>query len=115
MLFYIFLVSLDALHFQIRQVADYRHFPFDLRRLAQQSRNQQPSLTIDLHQLPVVIGAVEKFFLRWIEIREPRQLLLDPLPLLEGIHLSNLSIHAGDVKLRSVLLVDQTLELRGDL
>src|SRR5258708_26726506 len=64
--------------------------------------------------MPVIIRPVQKFLLRGIEIGEPCELLLDPLPLLEGIQLSNLPIHARDVKLLPVLLVDNPLELGRD-
>src|ERR1035438_1385537 len=75
----------------------------------------QPSLPVHLDLLPVIVGPVEKLFLRRIEIGEPCQLLLDPLPFLEGIHLSNLAIQTCDVELLPVLLVDHPLELGRDL
>ena len=49
------------------KIADNSHFALDLRRVAQQRRYQHPSLAIDLHQLAVIVGAVQKLFLRRIE------------------------------------------------
>src|ERR1700730_2189496 len=109
------LEQLQVAHHQIRQVPQNCHLALDLSGLAQQLRQQQPSLSIHLHLLPVIIRPVQKFLLRGIEIGEPGKLLLDPLPLLEGIQLSTLAIHARDVKLLSVLLVDHALELGRDL
>src|SRR6185437_10676383 len=114
-LFYVLLVSLDALYFEERQIANHSHFALDPGRIPQQRRYQKPSMTIDLHLLAVIIGAIEKLLFGRVEIRQQRQFLFDPLTLLEGIHLSNLPIERGDVKLRAVLLVDQALEFHGDL
>src|SRR5262249_8690729 len=71
-------------------------------------------LAVHFHLLTPVVRAVEKLLLRRIESGEPRQLLLDPLPLLEGINLCTLAVEACYVKLLTVLLVDHPLELRGD-
>src|SRR5215469_3286758 len=100
---------------QVGQVAEYRDLAPDLRRVAQQLRDQQPSLAIHLDRLPVIVHPVEKLLLRRIEGGERRQLLLDPFPLLEGIHLCTLAVQAGDVKLLPVFLVDHALEFRGNL
>jgi len=97
------------------QIPQNRYLTLDLPRFAQQLRQQQPSLPVHLDLLPVIVGPVEKLFLRRIEIGEPCQLLLDPFPLLEGIHLSNLPIQTCDVELLPVLLVDHPLELGRDL
>src|SRR5580658_2334056 len=70
---------------QVSQVPQNRYLALNLSGFAQQLRQQQPSLPVHLDLLPVIVGAVEKLFLRRIEIGEPCQLLLDPLPLLEGI------------------------------
>src|SRR5271169_6531851 len=78
-------------------------------------RHQQPPLPIHLDLLPVIVHPGQKLLLRRIESGEPRQLLLDPLPLLEGIYLSNLPIQTRDVELLSVLLVDHPLEFGWDL
>jgi hypothetical protein len=42
------------------------------------------------------------------------QLLLDPFPFLEGIHLGNTAIQRRDVEFDGVFLVDHALEFRGD-
>src|SRR5262249_32485186 len=91
-LFDVLAVRLDTLYFQISEISDYRYFALDRRRLAKNRRHQQPSLSIDLHHLSVIVRAVQELLFGGIEIREPRQLFLDPLPLLEGIYLSNLSV-----------------------
>ena len=68
---------------------------------AQQLRHQQASLAIHLHLLAPVVHAVQELLLRRIESGEPGQLLLDPLPFLEGIYLGNLSVQTCDVELRA--------------
>src|SRR3984957_1085442 len=108
-------VRLQVAHDQVRQVAGHRNLALDLSRFAQQLRYQQPPLPIHFDHLPVVVHAVQKLLLRRVEGGEPCQLLLDPLPFLEGIHLSNLPIETCDVVLLSVLFVDHPLELGGDL
>src|SRR3984957_20191269 len=108
-------IRLQVAHDQMRKIAGNRNLAFDLRRLSKQLRHQEPPLPIHFHHLPVVVHPVEKLFLRRIESGEPCQLLLDPLPLLEGIHLSNLPYQTCDVVLLSVLFVDHALELGGDL
>src|SRR5579864_1414844 len=100
---------------EIRQIPQNRYLALDLPGLAQQLRQQQPPLPVHLDLLPVVVRPVQKFFLRRIEVGEPRQLLLDSLPFLEGIHLSNLAIQTCDVELLTVFLVDHPLELGRDL
>src|SRR5437667_1031282 len=107
-------VLLQVANFQIRQLPGHCHFALDLRRLAQQLRNQEPALAVHLHLLTPVVRAVEKLLLRRIESGEPCQLLLDPLPFLEGIQLCNLPVEARDVKLLTILLVEHALEFRGD-
>src|ERR1700730_2208948 len=101
-------------NFQVGQIAEHCHFPANLRRLAQNLRDQQAPLPVHLHDLPVIIRASQKLFLRRIERRERCQLLLDPLPFLEGIHLSNISVLTCDVKFLRIFLVDHALEFRGD-
>src|SRR6185437_6492491 len=59
-LFYVSAVRLDTLHFEVCEIADYGNFALDSGRVAQQARDQQPSLTIDLHELAVIVGAVQK-------------------------------------------------------
>src|SRR5450631_2328015 len=108
-------ILFQVAHHEVRQISRHRHFALDLRRLAQNLRHQQPALSIHLDHLPVVVGPLQKPFLRRIEGGEPRQLLLDPFPFLEGIHLCNLAIQTGDVKLQAVFLVDHALEFRRDL
>src|SRR5579863_1088241 len=60
-------VLLQVAHNQVRQISRDRHFALDLRRRAQNLRHQQPPLTIHFHHLPVVVGPVQKLFLRRIE------------------------------------------------
>src|ERR1051326_606577 len=61
---------LEARHvpdFQERQIPQHRHVTLNLCRVAQQRRNQQPSLSVHLHHLPVVVRAVQKLLLGGIE------------------------------------------------
>src|ERR1700722_3231921 len=109
------LVSLDGPHFQVSLIAGHCNLALDPGRVAQQLRNQQPPLAIHLDDLPPVIHFAEKLLLRRIESGEPRQLLLDPLPFLEGIYLSNIPIQTCDVELLTIFLVDHPLELGRNL
>src|SRR5579864_4583484 len=108
-------VLLQVANFQVGQLPRHGHFALDLRRLAQQLRHQQPALAVHFHLLTPVVRSVEKLLLRRIESGEPCQLLLDPLPFLEGIQLCNLPVEARDIELLTVLLVEHALEFRGDL
>src|SRR5207302_8578442 len=102
--------------FEIRQVPEDQHFPFHVRRFAQQLRNQQSPLVIDLHHLAVIVHPVQELLLGRIEVRHLGQLLLDPLPLLKGINLGNIPIAASDVKLPATIdFVDGALEFSRDL
>src|ERR1700691_651716 len=49
------LIRFDVAYFQVSLVSAHRNIPFDLRRLAQQLRHEQPSLPIHLDPLPPII------------------------------------------------------------
>src|ERR1700691_1661214 len=76
---------------------------------------QDPALCIHFRHLPVVIDPVQELLSGRIHAGYLRHLLLNFLPLRQGVNLGPSSILAGDVKLRSVTLVDQALELRRQL
>src|SRR5262249_20292677 len=84
-------------------------------RIPQQLRKQQPPLPIQFDFLSPIPGRAQELLLGRIESRKPRKLLLDLLPFLEGIHLSNSSVQTGDVEFLPVFLVDHPLELGRNL
>src|SRR5208337_619506 len=65
------LVRFDVAYFQVRLISAYGNFAFDLRRFAEQLRNQQPPLAVHLDDLTPVIHLAQKLFLRRIEGGEP--------------------------------------------
>src|SRR5260370_15526021 len=90
--------------FQVIQVPKYVHVSLGLRRLAQNGRQQQSSLPIQLHRLPVVARSHQELPLRAVRARHLRQLVLDFRPNLHRVNLGRLTGRAGDVKLAPILL-----------
>src|SRR5208283_4958963 len=111
----LFLERFQVPYFQVSQISEHCHFPANLRRLTQDLRDQQAPLPVHLYDLPVIIRARQKLFLRGIERRQRSQSLLDPLPFLEGIYLANYAIQTCDVESLGIFFVDHALEFRGDL
>src|SRR5690349_21080586 len=91
-------------HFQIIQVAENVHVALGLRRFPQNGRQEQPSLPIQFHRLPVIAGPHQKLPLRPVRTRRLFQLVLNLRPNLHRINPGRLPGGAGDVKLVSVLL-----------
>jgi len=67
-----------------------------------------------LYDLSVVVRARQELLFGRVVGRERGELLLDPLPFLEGIHLSNNPIETCDVEFLRIFLVDHALEFRRD-
>src|SRR5215470_12792768 len=98
-------------HFQIIEVAQHVHIALGLRRFPQNGWQEQPSLPIQFHRLPVIAGAHQKLPLRPVRARHFPQPVFNLRPNLHRINPGCLPGGAGDVKLVSVLL--QLLQKHG--
>src|SRR5208283_4129715 len=104
-----------VLHFQELHPPADRHFALQIRRLAEDRRQQQTALSIHLYRLAEIAGPLQQPLLGLVEIGDRIQLAFDLLPLLKGICFGTLAVPAGNVELRAVVLVDQALEFRRHL
>src|SRR5204862_5601266 len=71
-------------YFQVVQVPKDVHVSLGLRCFAQHGRNQQPSLPIQLHRLPVITSPHQKLSLCPVRARHLRQLAFNLRPNLHG-------------------------------
>jgi len=102
-------------HFEVCLLPKNHCISSQLCRFPQDLGQQDPALRIHFRHLPVVIDPVQELLSGRIHAGYLRHLLLNFLPLRQGVNLGPPSILAGDVKLRSVTLVNQALELRRQL
>ncbi len=91
------------------------HISRQLCRFPQDLRQQHPPLRIHLRHLPVIVHPVQKLLLGRVQAGYLRPAFPRSFPTPARVNLGRPSILTSDVKLRSVTLVHQALELRRQL